>query len=122
MKIYKLSGQMDIYNTIRKKMPPQTKVMDSGNTKPNMRNIGGDFDTELPDLDTLKDEAIVATDLKGHTLGNWEDSTLGGQRISVNHCLVCDKAVMVNDRPKPNQLDISGEAVSTICGEGEENV
>ena len=121
MKIYRISGQMDIYNTIRKKMPPPSKVMDDGRNKSRMKDMGGDLDTDIPDLEVLKNEAKVATEIKGHTLGNWEDSITDNQNISVNHCVFCDKAVIINDRPKPNQIDIGGEAILEQCEE-EENV
>ena len=63
-------------------------------------------------IDRLKQEAKKACEWRGHRMGKWVaySSTTYGCR-----CLTCEKAVVVNSRPMPNEIDIGGEAVALGC-------
>lgn len=118
MKIYKATKKdnkpdsFNIYKSVRKQMPKPGFVMDDGlSPHHKLKDIGGYGEEEMVTLDDLKNEASIACELKGHTLGKWNDSG----NISTNHCLACDKPIVVNTRPKPNEIDIDGEAIISDC-------
>jgi hypothetical protein len=106
----KQNDSYNAYKSIRKPMPKPGYAMDDGLTNQHkIKDIGGEED--MASLDELKNEAAIACELKGHTLGNWKDFGY----IATNVCQYCNKQIIINTRPKPNEMDISGEAIITNC-------
>lgn len=66
-------------------------------------------------IDALKKSAEESTKWRGHVLGKWRKSGRGAFAF----CTLCHKAVTVLTNPKPNEIDISGEAVALNCGDKE---
>lgn len=66
-------------------------------------------------LQRLKNEAIESCNWRGHTMKRFKMHDFFNQSIAYSHCKKCDIQVVVNTHPMPNQIDISGEAVSLNC-------
>lgn len=62
----------------------------------------------------LKSEAIESCRFRQHTMGRFKRHDFYPY-ISYAHCAICDKQVVVNCHPQPNQIDIGGEAVALNC-------
>ena len=107
------AGWMDAYKSVRKPALPTSRVMDDGNTKKELKDIGGDMD--IPTIEELENEAKVACEIRGHQLGEWEVFSRGGRNYANNKCMTCGKEVQVIDRPMPNEIDVGGEAVALNC-------
>ena len=59
-------------------------------------------------------EATDAAIFRGHDLmRHWKYHS--GGHIGINMCHKCGKEVQINDRPLPNEIDVSGEAVALNC-------
>lgn len=68
----------------------------------------------MTDMELLQLEALEACAFRGHTMGPWQRHDFY-DTISYAHCTQCDMQVVVNTRPMPNSIDISGEAVALNC-------
>ncbi len=67
---------------------------------------------KMPKVMWLKIRATSSARDRGHVLGKW--TNLDYHRHSAR-CTNCDKEVVVNTHPQPNQIDIGGEAVALGC-------
>jgi len=67
----------------------------------------GPIEEEIADLETLKNEANEIALARGHMLGEWQGNS--------NDCVKCGRRVLVTENPKPNEIDIVGDAVSVNC-------
>ena len=95
---WKMADSYDAYKSIRKPMPPPSKIMDS-ETPPRQKNIIED----TPTLDDLKVEAEIICQNKGHQLQLWINNT--------NTCIRCDKTVTIN----LSDDSITGNAIKDQC-------
>lgn len=67
-------------------------------------------------LKNLKGQALAAARWRGHNLRRFfEVHGQDGTSWQVSYCKTCGAHVQVNDRPPPNGVDISGEAVALNC-------
>jgi transcription elongation factor Elf1 len=61
-------------------------------------------------------EAKNAATRRGHTLVRWTHSVeFWDGKYSVSHCSECGAHVQTNINPAPNEIDVSGEAISRNC-------
>ena len=65
-------------------------------------------------LRTLKSRAKETAVWRGHELSKFHTFT-SAERIAVAHCLHCPASVTVNVAPKPNEIDIGGDAMAINC-------
>lgn len=63
-------------------------------------------------IERLRLEALESCRLRGHTMGLFQsfDDT---QKFA--YCLICNKQVVINVHPAPNEIEIGGEAVALGC-------
>lgn len=68
-------------------------------------------------VERLKSEAREAAHKRGHQLKPFLRDPLKdtSRKVYSTVCLNCEMGVVVNDRPAPNDIDISGEAVALNC-------
>jgi len=76
--------------------------------------------------DRLRKEALEACKFRGHEMTRFDrtvcyDLSTGEtvRETGLSLCHVCGRAVMVDTRPLPNGIDISGEAVALNCEDPE---
>jgi len=65
-------------------------------------------------IDRLKREAMEACTHRGHTMYRWHDFN---STNAVSACVYCGKEVQVLTKPRPNEIDIGGEAVALGCND-----
>ena len=63
-------------------------------------------------LNSLKEQARNAAAIRGHRLGRFYSLT---NSLAAAYCFHCYKQVVVNSKPKPNEIDIGGEVVALGC-------
>ena len=63
-------------------------------------------------LNRLKREARDAAEWRGHTLARFRASDT---RYHFAQCTQCNQGVSVTLTPRPNEIDIGGEAVALNC-------
>jgi len=66
-------------------------------------------------LRRLKQEAIEACNFRGHKMKRFTNCKYGTGKMAFSHCSICNKEVVVNAKPLPNEIDIGGEAVALNC-------
>lgn len=69
-------------------------------------------------IDRLKKEAREACEWRGHKMGNFFDSRgfwSSHQRVALCKNFGCGAMVVVDSKPDPNGIDISGDAVAVNC-------
>ena len=64
-------------------------------------------------LISLKREATMAVQWRGHILKRWQTGVSIYQGYA--ECRVCGMSVHVDTNPQPNGIDIGGEAVALTC-------
>ena len=67
----------------------------------------------LASMATLQMEASRYAKHRGHVLDLWSNLELGKTRHT--HCVYCEREVVINIKPLPNEISISGEAVAINC-------
>jgi len=97
---WKMASSYDAYKSVRKPMPPPSKIMNSI-SPPRQKNVNVDVDSPTPE--DLKIEAEIICQNKGHQLKLWENYT--------NICEKCNKIVTVN----PLDNSITGTAIKDHC-------
>lgn len=60
----------------------------------------------------LFQEAKESCEFRNHVMGEWLTDS---KTVSHSNCLLCGKQVVVNEKPLPNDIEISGEAVALNC-------
>lgn len=69
----------------------------------------------------LKREALASCRSRGHIIRPFKDLGRKGidapfyQGVFVSSCRICGRQVVVRLKPKPNEIDIGGEAVAMGC-------
>lgn len=63
-------------------------------------------------IERLRKEAVKSCKFRGHKMKNFSRKYRHWWR---SECRVCEKSVVVNDQPAPNDIEISGEAVAIGC-------
>ena len=63
-------------------------------------------------LTRLQNEALESCNFRGHTMKRFKRIN---QTNSVSVCADCGKQVHVNTKPRPNEIEIGGEAVALSC-------
>ena len=66
-------------------------------------------------MNQLKVEALQDTKFRGHVMGDWISHNYYTETIQFCHCLKCDMQVVINTKPLPNKINVSGEAVALTC-------
>ena len=56
--------------------------------------------------------ALDSCKFRGHAMSNFFRLS-DNQRIA--GCMICDRSVIVNRKPAPNEIEIAGEAVALNC-------
>lgn len=69
---------------------------------------------EAMTLTTLKRQARDTAQFRGHILGNFKNSYNSKTR-AMAVCKECWHTVIVDTKPAPNGIDISGEVVAVHC-------
>jgi hypothetical protein len=62
----------------------------------------------------LKDDAMKACEARQHEMNEWDDE-FASQGVATATCKHCGAQVLVNAKPAPNEIDISGKAVAVNC-------
>ena len=60
----------------------------------------------------LKAEALQSCKNRGHSMIPWHDYD---KHTAYSECRDCQRYVLVNDTPLPNQIDIGGSALALNC-------
>ena len=76
----------------------------------NFSDSNGDIMTRI---DRLRKEALQACHFRGHTMKRFDRE--GGKFWAKSKCKKCDKWVWLLANPLPNEIDISGTAISMVC-------
>ena len=66
-------------------------------------------------LRRLIKEASESATWRGHKLRHFRTTDYDVRKVAISTCTVCEKFVAVNTNPRPNQVDIGGEAVALGC-------
>lgn len=111
VKIAKKYDQHDTFKSIRKPMPPPSYAMDDGDNKRSKQVVDFQSEDSITSIDDLMHEATVACELRGHKLDKWDVF----ENEAMNKCILCGKDVQVIVNPRPNEIDIGGEAVALNC-------
>jgi hypothetical protein len=63
----------------------------------------------------LATEARKSATFRGHTLSKFEYKEKFGKFIGTAYCEKCNRYVVINTAPAPNEIDIGGSAVAVGC-------
>lgn len=68
-------------------------------------------------IERLRQEALEACKLRGHTMSkfSYSDKTIFRRGWGYSKCLICKKNVFILSKPYPNEIEIGGEAVALGC-------
>jgi hypothetical protein len=75
--------------------------------------------TRLAKAQGLAQQATRIAEWRGHELCafHWEETPSTFRIIGSASCTTCEKGVVVNTDPVPNDIDISGQAIALNCTE-----
>lgn len=102
--------QYDAMKSVRKQMPRPSNQHEDDEAYD--RRHEEDIDSALPTTDELMKDAHSIVSIKGHILGNWKQVS---PTSFTNHCLSCDKMIIINSDPLQAELDIDGPASKEDC-------
>jgi hypothetical protein len=63
-------------------------------------------------MNHLKRQALLACKARGHIMYSWHHYNWEN---AVSRCVNCGKEVQILGNPKPNEINIAGEAVAINC-------
>jgi len=67
-------------------------------------------------LERLRKEALGSCKFRGHKMKRFKKIYNGIAGITTySHCIVCGKQVVILSKPRPNDIEVSGEAVALSC-------
>ena len=66
----------------------------------------------LGKLVELKRSASRSAKFRGHNLGAWYEL---GKHARSAKCTKCGAEVVINEKPRPNEIEVGGEAVAINC-------
>lgn len=90
----------------------EVRMMDFGYDVYGVWNKENSMFTEK--LVRLKNEAEEACNFRGHKLHYWRNHPDGS---STNLCYMCKKEVIVRTQPRPNEINVGGEALALDCND-----
>lgn len=65
-------------------------------------------------IERLSREALKSCKFRGHKMKRFVKHDYW-PTVRYAHCRVCDKQVVINSRPQPNDIEIGGGAVALNC-------
>jgi hypothetical protein len=66
-------------------------------------------------IERLRHEALESCRFRGHNMTRFNQADFYRDTIRYAHCKVCGMQVVINSRPAPNEINISGRAVALHC-------
>lgn len=69
----------------------------------------------MTNVTKLVEEMYEATDFRGHNMKQQEKI---GHYVTVYQCLDCNMRAVINIKPMPNEIHLSGQALALHCDEG----